>query len=94
VYNQVKILKDRSARLESIPAVLNHPLVQSLKKVELETMSKVSELSERYGQKHPKIIAANAELKTAKENTAKQIQLVIDGIRREYEVALANVSGA
>ncbi len=93
VYMQVKTLQNHSAEtFESIPAVLNHPLVQILKKVELDAERKISELSERYGQKHPKIIAAKAEINTAKANTNKQIKRVIEGIRKEYEVAIANVT--
>ncbi|RKZ55636.1 MAG: hypothetical protein DRR08_23760 [Candidatus Parabeggiatoa sp. nov. 2] len=92
VYKQVQALKGRSSEaFESIPAVLNHPLVQSLKTVELGTERKLSEFSERYGQRHPNIIAAKAELKTARSNTVKQIKQVIEGIRKEYEMAKANV---
>jgi polysaccharide biosynthesis transport protein len=92
VYKQVQALKGRSPEaFESLPAVLNHPLVQSLKTVELGTEKKLSELRERYGQRHPNIIAAKAELKTARSNTAKQIKRVIDGIRKEYQMAKANV---
>ncbi len=92
VYRQVKALKGQgSEAYESIPAVLNNGLVQSLKQAELEAERKVSELSERYGQRHPKIIAARSDLEKAKANTARQIQLVVGGITKEYEVALANV---
>jgi polysaccharide biosynthesis transport protein len=93
VYKQVQAIRGRSASaFESIPAVLRHPLVQNLKKVELEAESKMSEISKRYKSKHPKMIAAQAELETARNNTAEQIQRVIEGITKEYEVARANVN--
>jgi len=63
-YKQTQKVRNTQA-IESIPAILNHSLIQSLKKTELETEKTVSELKERYGQKHPKILAA--ELKTAKD---------------------------
>ena len=59
--------------------------------MELDAETKVSELSKRYGHKHPKMIAAQSELNSARENTAQQIQRVITSITKEYEVALANV---
>ena len=91
-YRQVQALKGRPIHdLESIPAVLNQHMVQVLKEAELKAERKVSELSERYGQKHPKIIAAQAELRTARRNTAQQIRQVVAAITKEYEVALANV---
>lgn len=93
VYKQVQAIRGRSSTaFESIPAVLRHPLVQNLKKAELEAESKVSEISKRYKSKHPKMIAAQAELKTIRNNTAEQIQRVIEGITKEYEVARANVN--
>ncbi len=91
-YRQVQALRGSSSEaFESIPAVLKNPLVQTLKEAELNAKRTVSELSERYGPKHPKIIAAKAELKTAKRNTAQQIRQVVAAITKEYEVALANV---
>jgi capsular exopolysaccharide synthesis family protein len=93
VYKQVQKLRGFPSEVfESIPAVLNHSLVQSLKTAELDTEKKISELKERYGEKHPKIIAKQAELNTARSNTAKQIELVIEGITKEYEMAYANVT--
>ncbi|HEC84112.1 MAG TPA: polysaccharide biosynthesis tyrosine autokinase [Thioploca sp.] len=92
VYQQVEKLRGYSSKaFESIPAVLNHSLVQSLKTAELDAARRISELREHYGEKHPKIIAKKAELNTARSNTAKQIELVIDGITKEYEVAYTNV---
>ncbi len=92
VYKQVQLLRRKSNQdIESIPAILNHPLIQGLKAIELAAVQKLSEQSGRYGQKHPNIIAARAELKTAKKNTATQIKLVIGGIINEYQMAAANV---
>ena len=93
VYKQVQAIRGQTATaFESIQAVLRHPLVQNLKKAELEAESKVSEISKRYKSKHPKMISAQAELKTARNNTAEQIQRVIEGISKEYEIAKANVN--
>ncbi len=92
LYKQVRALRGQPPNaFESIPAILNNPLVQGVKGTELEAENKLSELSERYGPKHPKIQAAIAELKTAKANTARQIQHVVSGITNEYKLALANV---
>jgi capsular exopolysaccharide synthesis family protein len=91
-YQQVQALRGQaSGAFESITAVINNPLVQRLKEIELDAERKVSELSKRYGSKHPKMIAATTELKTARANTTKQIRQVVTGITKEYEVALANV---
>jgi len=91
IYNQVQRLGNSSmAKLESVPAILSHPLIQTLKESENDVERKMSELSRRYGNKHPKIIAARSELKTARNNTYKQIRRIISGIKKEYDVARAN----
>ncbi|MEN8220310.1 MAG: polysaccharide biosynthesis tyrosine autokinase, partial [Pseudomonadota bacterium] len=91
VYKQIKAFQPGTPQFESIPAILNNPLIQSMKQAELAAKRKVSELKERYGQKHPQIRAANAELEAALANKNTQTQLVIDGITKEYEMAVANV---
>ena len=49
----------------------------------------VAELSNRYGANHPRIIAAESDLRAARENTKKAVDSVVSSITREYEVAKA-----
>lgn len=91
---QIEKLSDRKSKnnieaLSTIPAVLQHSLVQRFKEQEGIAEQKLSELSKRYGYKHPKIIAAKSDLEAAKENTASQIFKVVEGVHKEYEVAKA-----
>ena len=89
-YNQVQAALKANAGLDSIPAVLKNPLVQTLKQAEGEAERKLSELGKRYGKEHARMIAAESELKSARENTRKQIEVVVAGITKEYAVARAN----
>ncbi len=75
---------------ESLPVVLKNPLVARLKEVVGDHERKVSELSNRYGKQHVKMIQAVAELHQARENLRHQISDVVSGLAREYEVARAN----
>jgi capsular exopolysaccharide synthesis family protein len=92
LYNQVQAAKSgrNSGGYESIPAVLRHPTVQKLKEVEAEAERKVADASKRYGPEHPKMVQAAAELTSARENTKKQIETVVTGVSKEYEIARAN----
>jgi len=76
----------------SMPVVQRNPLVASLMGTVSEQERKVSELSNRYGNQHPKLIQAQAELKQAKRNLQSQVDDVVNGLEREYEVARANES--
>lgn len=71
-----------------IPAILNHVVVRDLKQKETEAESKVSELSRRYGPKHPKMIDAVSQLNSAKTALDSEVKNVVFGIGREYQLAL------
>jgi len=93
LYKQVKALEGQPIEAyESIPAVLNNVLVNQAKTTTAEIERKVSELSKRYGPKHPKMIGANSELKTARENLHAQIKNALDSVKKEYAVAQAEES--
>lgn len=76
--------------LMTIPAVLQHQLIRDLKREHSTAQRKVVELGKRYGPKHPKMIAATADLTTASDTLTREVRKVVSGISREYEVALRN----
>lgn len=94
LYQQVKSIRDGNSveQLESLPAVLNHPLISSSYATRAEAQRKVSELSKRYGPKHPKMIAAIAELNTRKVHLRKQIDNIVKSVAKNYEIARAKES--
>lgn len=77
-------------RLASVPAVLSHPLIQQFKTDVSRAQAKVEELSRRYGDKHPTMIAARSELAAATASLQTQVELVVAGIERNYQLAVAN----
>ncbi len=94
LYQQVKSIKGGSSleQLESLPAVVNHVYIRDAYITRGQAQRKVSELSKRYGPKHPKMIAVVAELKTAEADLHKQIENIAQSVAKEYEVARAEVS--
>ena len=78
------------ANYESIPAVLSSLIVQRMKEQEADADRRLSDAAKRYGPEHPKLIQAKAELETAKENTRKQVEIVVGGLAKDYEVARSN----
>ncbi|HTN30878.1 MAG TPA: polysaccharide biosynthesis tyrosine autokinase [Pseudomonas sp.] len=89
-YRQVQALDGDLERLASVPAVLGHPLIQQFKADRARAQAKVDELSRRYGPKHPAMIAANTELNAATASLRVQVQQVVAGIERNYQLADAN----
>jgi succinoglycan biosynthesis transport protein ExoP len=88
VYRQIKAIgRGRPQNYERIPAVLGHPVVQSYKELLVKVEQKKSELSKRYGAKHPKMQSINSELKSAQRSLDSQIMTVVSGIENQYQVA-------
>lgn len=91
LYRQVQVARQQSAsRLDSLPAVLEHPLVQGFKETVSSAERKINELSKRYGPKHPKMIQAQSELRAVRRSLSGQIENVLRGVEKEYEVARVN----
>lgn len=87
-YNQVKDHKGQSLKtLESIPAVLKDPTVHQMKQANSDAMRVLTEYKSRYAPAHPKMIAAEAEQKSAHEALTRAVDAAVNGIIREYEMA-------
>lgn len=90
-YIQVKAMRgDGWERLASIPAVLSDPVVQQFKASEAKARARVEELSRRYGVRHPVMEAARSELDAASTSLHNQVDQVVAGIERNYQLAVAN----
>lgn len=90
IYQQVND-KESTSDLASLQEVQNHPTVQNVKKQQLNAQSNVSELAKVYGPKHPKMIAANAELESINDALSRQVTAMVNGINQEYQAAQSKV---
>jgi polysaccharide biosynthesis transport protein len=88
-YKQASALLGSPDMLDSIPEVLNNELIRQIKTMEVELYKRVSELGKKYGQKHPRMVAIEAELKTLQKRKAQEVNRVINSLRNEYKVSLA-----
>jgi len=88
-YKQAMALSDTPDMVDSIPEVLNNELILQIKSMEVELYKRMSELSKRYGQKHPQMVAIESELKTLNKRKTQEVNRVINSLRNEYQVVLA-----
>ncbi len=84
----VRASKD-SSKLDSIREFLESPVVQKVRERELEISKKEAELSQRYGPKHPKIIALRAEKKAIKNDRRNEIAQIINSMENQLKIAKA-----
>lgn len=92
-YNQVKDHRGQPVEsMESLPAVLKNAAVQQMKEAESMAARKLNELQSRYTAAHPKAIAVESELRSAREAVKREVEVVVNGITKDYELAKANVT--
>lgn len=90
-YRQVQSMQGGGwERLLTVPAVIADPVVQQFKADQAKARAKVDELSSRYGPRHPAMDAARSELAAADASLRGQIEQVVAGIERTYQLASAN----
>ena len=88
-YKQAMALSNTPDMVDSIPEVLNNELILQIKSMEVELYKRMSELSKRYGQKHPQMVAIESELKTLNKRKTQEVNRVINSLKNEYRVILA-----
>ncbi|MBE0619349.1 MAG: polysaccharide biosynthesis tyrosine autokinase, partial [Burkholderiales bacterium] len=96
--NEAEIRYDqmRAARgnYETLPAIANNATVLRMQDIETEAEKKLSELSKRYGKEHPRMVAAEADVRSARVNTRdavrRAMETMVATVTKEYEAAKAN----
>lgn len=91
-YLAIKNIESGSKEFYSLGPVLQNKTASDMVKEEAFLSRKVNELFERYGEKHPKMIAARSELKSAQQNLTEEVKKVVDNIEKNYRLAQFQVT--
>lgn len=83
-YNHIRYLIDQKVPFESIPAIADNSLIQGLKGQEIKVITKVSDLKLQYGEKHPKMISAKAEIASLRQNLKNTGENLVSGMKNKY----------
>ena len=87
LYTQVTQAERSGGDYRSIGPVLQSNTIRDLVREEATLNRKVQELSERYGEKHPKMIAARSDLASAQVNLDREAAKIVENIKNEYRAA-------
>ena len=88
-YKQLKTSLGNKDNYESIVSVIRDPLMLDAHRVKMEMDRRVSELSTRYGEKHPKMRAARVDSAQAKQRLRLEVNKAVETVRKEFEAAKA-----
>ncbi|HMN79446.1 MAG TPA: GNVR domain-containing protein, partial [Burkholderiaceae bacterium] len=86
-FNQARSGEGRG--YESSPAVVGNPVVQKAREAESAAERRLAEVGASYGTAHPIYANARSELDSARANVARQAQLVVASLQKEFNAARA-----
>lgn len=78
-------------RWETLQGVLADELSQDLKSYEADSENNFSELTKRYGPKHPKYIAAKSQLVSTQQAFRSRVRQIVGGFEDTYKQAVADM---
>ncbi|WP_439633924.1 GumC family protein [Glycocaulis sp.] len=82
----------RGASLDTIGEVLRSQTIRALRAQQTETSRRRSDLSSRYGPRHPEFLAVEREVADLEEQIDREIQRIIAGLETEVNVARQRVA--
>ena len=81
----------RGASLDTIGEVLRSETIRALRAQQTETSRRRSDLSSRYGPRHPELLAVERETADLEEQIEREIQRIVAGLETEVNVARQRV---
>lgn len=90
---QLKHLSGNAGELQTAAEIINSGLIQKLKLNEAALQQEISDLSARYGPRHPEMIKRVDELRDLRETMAAEMDVIAASVASELKVAGARVAG-
>ncbi|MCX5885185.1 MAG: polysaccharide biosynthesis tyrosine autokinase [Proteobacteria bacterium] len=90
VYDQLKKIIDKPEEINAFPEIIQDSTIRSLKNDYTALMRDYSELSEKYGPKHPKIVSLKSEIEEQKKRLRMETEQLGKTIETQYVTAKAN----
>ncbi|MBN1365329.1 MAG: polysaccharide biosynthesis tyrosine autokinase [Syntrophaceae bacterium] len=87
-YKQALNVLNDSTKVESIPAVVNNSIIVGIKQQEVALQREKMEKAQKFGVKHPVMVALNQEIEKLRLQKMQEIRNVVDSLKSRYEIAL------
>ncbi len=86
---QITKLMSSASGVDSAAEVLDSTLIQNLRVQEAEVDRKAAELSQEYGERHPKLINVRAEARNLRAKIDGEVNKIVKGLKNEVGAAWA-----
>ena len=87
-YRQIISVIDKPEQLTTVPDIMNNLVIQGLRTEELTLRRQLSEISEKFGDKHPNLIKTKSQLEMVKRNINLEARKMLSAAKSDYEFAL------
>lgn len=92
LYTQAMQAKNKHNGYLSLSPVMQNSSVKALVSEEARLSNRVIELSKRYGEKHPKMVAARSDLNSTSQNLQREAEKVVSNIEKQYRLTQLQVT--
>ncbi len=89
LYSQIRRASGRLETMEWMPAIVENPLIQSLKSNYVDLQRTFAQLGKKYGVEHPRMIQLRSQMGTTQEKIGTEISKIVQATQTKYEVARA-----
>ena len=89
IHKEIERISGNPGMIESMPAVVNNPLIQQLKADYIKLKAEYSELSKKFGPKHPQMVRLESQRGEIRGRIAQEAREIARSIETEYRIALA-----
>jgi uncharacterized protein involved in exopolysaccharide biosynthesis len=86
-YNRLLSMKSDRQALEAFPAILSNTYVTQLKTEIANLQRQQAQLAARYGERHPEMVNATTQLKSAEAKLQVEIDSIMESVRGEFLTA-------
>lgn len=88
-YQQAGKARKGPSRLEGTKEFLDSPVIQKVRERELELSKREAELTQKYGERHPKMVALRAEKEALEREKRGEISQIINSLQSQLALAAA-----
>jgi polysaccharide biosynthesis transport protein len=85
-YKQAKDLLQHPEKAESIPEVVSSPVIGAIKNQEIQLLREKTEKGEKFGPKHPTMVAINQEIEGLRKKKFQEIKNIVESMKSKFEV--------
>jgi capsular exopolysaccharide synthesis family protein len=93
LYRQLKGLSSDARAAETIPYVVQSPLVQKIKADLIELNRQYTELQGKYGERHPRMVSLRKEMRGLRRKLSAEVLKIAKSVEIQYKMALAREKG-